>query len=218
MKHNLVVGTDYEMNQTYRAHAYNGVKNTDFTLSSPVYGLETIVDSSTEKKSASNQLTRIHSWSVYAKDSIELSTRWIAVAGGRYQHYEQRSSQGFNPVVLNYSDEGNKFLPQAGLIYKLNPEVSLYGSISKSFTPSTNVDDDGKVGKPEQGTTYEIGGKWLMMPGLFGSIALYNIEERDISLSLNGSTYAVAKARSRGVEVEMNGEVLPGWDVSGNYS
>lgn len=218
MTHNLLVGTDYEMNQTYRAHAYTGKTNKLFTLDDPVYGMTPITDSTTEKTAQANQLNRIHSRSVYAKDSIDLTSRWTLVAGGRYQHYEQRESTGFDPVIENYNDIGNKFLPQAGLIYKVTPDLSLYSSVSKSFTPSTSVDDNGQVGKPEQGTTWETGSKWQLSPSLFASLALYNIEERDISLSLNGNNYAVAKARSRGIEAEVNGEVGYGWALSANYS
>ncbi len=218
MNHNIVIGTDYEMDQTYRAHAYTGKTNTTYNLSDPVYGMTPVTDSTTEKTSTANLLNRIHSRSVYAKDSIDLTSKWTAVLGGRYQHYEQRESSGFDPVIENYNDIGNKFLPQTGLIYKLTPDVSLYGTMSKSFTPSTSVDDDGNVGKPEQGTTYEVGSKWQVTPSMFASLALYNIEERDISLSLNGSTYAVAKARSRGVEAELNGEIYRGWQLSANYS
>lgn len=217
MTHNVVFGTDYEMNQTYRAHGYNGTKNTDFTLSNPVYGLKTITDSSTEKTAENNLLNRIHNRSVYFKDSIELTSHWTAVAGARYQHYEQRETKG-DRSTLSYSDEGNKFLPQTGLIYKLTPDVSLYGSMSKSFTPSTTPDDSGNVAAPEQGTTYEIGSKWQMTPALLATVAVYRIDEHNVALSLNGDTYAVDKARSSGVEVEVNGEIYPHWDISANYS
>ncbi|MNL95427.1 Ferrichrome-iron receptor precursor [compost metagenome] len=219
MTHDIVLGTDYEMNQTYRAHQYQGKANSSFNLNDPQYDiLSPVTDSSTENVANSNNLNRIHSRSVYAKDSISLTPDWIAVLGGRYQHYEQRASKGFNPVVETLDDEGNKFLPQAGLIYKLTPDVSLYGSVSKSFTPSTNVDDDGDVGKPEQGTTWEMGSKWQVSPRLFASVALFNIDERDMSLSINGATRAINKARSRGAEFELNGEILPDWELSANYS
>lgn len=219
MTHDIVLGTDYEMNQTYRAHQYQGKANNNFNLNDPQYDmLSPVTDSSTENVANSNNLNRIHSRSVYAKDSISLTPDWIAVLGGRYQHYEQRASKGFNPVVETLDDEGNKFLPQAGLIYKLTPDVSLYGSVSKSFTPSTNVDDDGDVGKPEQGTTWEMGSKWQVSPRLFASVALFNIDERDMSLSINGATRAINKARSRGAEFELNGEILPDWELSANYS
>ena len=219
MTHDVVFGTDYEMIQTYRAHQYQGKANSDFNLYDPQYDmLSPITNSSTENRANANNLNRTHSRSVYAKDSITLTKNWIAVLGGRYQHYEQRASKGFDPVVQTLDSEGNKFLPQAGLVYKLTPDVSLYTSFSKSFTPSTDVDDDGNVGKPEQGTTWEVGSKWQLSPKLFASVALYRIDERDMSLSINGSTRAINKARSSGAEFELNGEVLPGWDLSANYS
>jgi iron complex outermembrane receptor protein len=219
MTHDLVLGTDYEMIQTYRAHQYQGKANTGFNFNNPQYDiLSPITNSSTENTANANNLNRTHSRSIYAKDSISLTDNWIAVLGGRYQHYEQRASKGFDPVVQTLDSEGNKFLPQAGLIYKVTPDVSLYTSVSKSFTPSTDVDDDGNVGKPEQGTTWEVGSKWQISPKLFASVALYRIDERDMSLNINGTTRAINKARSSGAEFELNGEVLPGWDLSANYS
>ncbi|MBA0038735.1 TonB-dependent siderophore receptor [Pantoea sp. BIGb0393] len=219
MTHDIVLGTDYEMIQTYRAHQYQGKANNGFNFYDPQYDiLAPVTNSSTENSANANNLNRTHSRSLYAKDSISLTENWIAVLGGRYQHYEQRASKGFDPEVQTLDSEGNKFLPQAGLIYKITPDVSLYTSVSKSFTPSTDVDDDGNVGKPEQGTTWEVGSKWQISPKLFASVALYRINERDMSLSINGTTRAINKARSSGAEFELNGEVMPGWDLSANYS
>lgn len=219
MTHNLLVGTDYEEVQTYRAHNYRGASSSSFNMYNPSWGIAwPITDSTTERTSSSNNLNRIHSRSVYAKDSIDLTSAWTGVIAGRYQHYEQRASQGFNPQVETLNDTGNKFLPQLGLIYKLTPSVSLYSSYSTSFTPSTDTDDDGNVGKPEQGTTWEVGSKWQMTPKLFATLALYRIDERDMSLSINGTTRPIDKARSGGIELELNGEVVPGIDISANYS
>ncbi|MDF7787755.1 TonB-dependent siderophore receptor [Pantoea stewartii] len=219
MAHALVFGTDYEMNQTYRAHQYQGKNDRRFNYLNPTYDLlSPVTDSTTENTANANNLNRIHSRSVYLKDSISLTPDWIAVIGGRYQHYEQRASKGFNPVVETLNDEGNTFLPQTGLIYKITPDVSLYASMSKSFTPSTDVDDEGNVSKPEQGTTWEVGSKWQLSPRLFASLALYRIDEKRMTLNINGTNRPINKARSQGVEVELNGEVVQDWDVSASYS
>ncbi|WP_205951427.1 TonB-dependent siderophore receptor [Pantoea stewartii] len=219
MAHALVFGTNYEMNQTYRAHQYQGKNDRRFNYLNPTYDLlSPVTDSTTENTANANNLNRIHSRSVYLKDSISLTPDWIAVIGGRYQHYEQRASKGFNPVVETLNDEGNTFLPQTGLIYKITPDVSLYASMSKSFTPSTDVDDEGNVSKPEQGTTWEVGSKWQLSPRLFASLALYRIDEKRMTLNINGTNRPINKARSQGVEVELNGEVVQDWDVSASYS
>ena len=219
MTHTLVAGTDYEMNQTLRARQYQGKANRGFTLAEPHYDLlAPVTDATTERRANARLLNRIHSRSLYAKDSVAINDRWTLVAGGRYQHYEQRASKGADPIVPTLESSGNKFLPQAGAIYKLTPDISLYTSVSKSFTPSTEVDDAGRVGKPEQGTSWEAGSKWQITPTLFASLALYRINERDMSLSINGTTRTINRARSTGAEAELNGEVAAGWEISASYS
>ena len=54
-----------------------------------------------------------------------------------------------------------------------------------------------------------MGSKWQLSPQLFASVALYRIDEKDMSLSINGTTRAINKARSTGAEFELNGEILP---------
>ena len=78
--------------------------------------------------------------------------------GARYQSYYQNNSNGFQKPKNTLNDKDDQFLPQAGLVYKLTPSLSLYGNYSRSFTPSTAIDDNGDVATPETGTTYEVGG------------------------------------------------------------
>ena len=69
----------------------------------------------------SNLRTTLFSRSLYAKDSIHLSDRWIAVLGARYQSYYQNNSNGFQKPKNTLNDKDDQFLPQAGLVYKLTP-------------------------------------------------------------------------------------------------
>lgn len=103
-------------------------------------------------------------------------------------------------------------------MYKLTPNLSLYGNYSRSFTPSTAIDDNGNVATPETGTTYEVGGKWQITPAFDATLALYRIDESNMSIFINGVTRSIPKARSTGAELELNGEVAPNWDLTANYS
>ncbi|WP_163066073.1 TonB-dependent receptor domain-containing protein, partial [Acinetobacter baumannii] len=84
-----------------------------------------------------------------------------------------------------------------------------YGNYSRSFTPSTAIDDNGNVATPETGTTYEVGGKWQITPAFDATLALYRIDESNMSIFINGVTRSIPKARSTGAELELNGEVAP---------
>ena len=93
-EHNLTVGADYEINQTYRAHQYSGKSDSTFNLYHRHYNLmDPITDSTTENSANGNKLNRIFSRSLYLKDTISLTDHWILVVAGRYQHYTQQASQ-----------------------------------------------------------------------------------------------------------------------------
>lgn len=218
MQHDLLVGVDYEKNETYKAYSYRGKVSNTFNMYDPVYGETPITNSSTYNDALSNLRSRLYSRSVYAKDSIHLTDQWIAVLGARYQSYYQNNSNGFQNSQNTLNDKGNKFLPQAGVVYKLTPGVSLYANYSQSFTPSTAVDDNGNVATPETGTTYEMGGKWQITPAVDATLALYRIDEENMSIFINGVTRSIPKARSTGIELELNGEVAHDWDLTANYS
>lgn len=218
MTHDVLFGVDYEKNETYKQYSYRGKANNKLDMYDPVYGVEPITNNTTYNDSNSNLRNTLFNKSLYMKDSIHFTDQWIGVVGARYQHYNQKASSGFvNPSeTLDNSD--NKFLPQLGLVYKLTDDLSFYGSFSRSFTPSTDTDDDGNVAQPETGTTYEVGSKWQISPRVDATLALYRIDEKDMSLFINGVTRSITKARSSGVELEVNGEVATDWNVSANYS
>lgn len=218
MQHDLLLGVDYEQNETYKAHSYRGKVSRTFNMYDPVYGEEPIVNDSTYNDALSNLRTNLYSRSLFAKDSIHLTDKWIAVLGGRFQRYTQTSSNGFVDPETTLNDRGNAFLPQLGVVYKVLPDVSLYGSYSKSFTPSTQTDDDGNVASTEKGTTWEVGSKWQVAPNLAATLALYRIDEEDMSIFINGVTRNIPKARSTGAELEINGEISPDWNLIANYS
>lgn len=218
MQHDILFGIDYEQNETYKAHSYRGVVSRSFNMYHPVYGEEPLLSDSTANDALSNLRTNLYSRSLFAKDSIHLTDKWIAVLGGRLQRYTQTSSRGFISPQSTLNDRGDAFLPQAGLVYKVIPDISLYGSFSKSFTPSTQTDDNGNVASTEKGTTYEVGMKWQASPALTTTLALYRIDEEDMSIFINGVTRNIPEARSSGAEIEINGEIAPDWSLIANYS
>lgn len=218
MQHDVTFGADYEKAQTYKAYSYRGKVSKTFNMYHPVYGEEPIVSDATVDDKKSNLRSTVYSRSIYAKDSIHLSNQWIVVLGGRYQGYTQNASSGWIKKQTDLHDRGNQFIPQAGLVYKVLPDLALYGSYSESFTPSTQVDDDGNVASTEKGKTYEIGAKWQTTPTVLTTLALYRIDEKDMSIFMNGLNRNIPKARSEGIELEINGEIATDWQVIANYS
>lgn len=105
---------------------------------------------------------------------------------------------------------------------------SVYYSYSEGFEPQTFIGEDGNfTSAPQEMTQHEIGFKTEMLGGAIGTaVALFDYEITNIAVSgtfiggfANPSTAVLAGTQdAKGVEVEMVGEILPGWNVSANYA
>ncbi|MFP3863929.1 TonB-dependent siderophore receptor [Pseudomonas capeferrum] len=118
--------------------------------------------------------------------------------------------------------------PYAGIVYDLTNEQSVYASYTDIFKPQNNVDITGKPLDPEVGKNYELGWKGEFLEGrLNANIALYMVKRDNLAESTNEvvpdsggliASRAVDGAETKGVDVELSGEVLPGWNVFTGYS
>lgn len=227
LRNDLQVGVDDEYRRIYRADLLRQATQYTFNYLHPVYGLES--PSSTVSASDSDQTDTLHDASVYFQDSLHLSDKWILVGGARFMTYNQIAGKG-RPFKANTDLSGNKWLPRAGIVYKWTDTVSLYGSYTQSLKPtstiaplSTGVVIDSSV-KPEESTSWELGAKVAMPAGLTGTLALFNIDKSNVLVSQYNDTTkqtdwrTSGEARSRGVELDVSGQIGEHWSVIASYA
>jgi outer membrane receptor for ferric coprogen and ferric-rhodotorulic acid len=107
-------------------------------------------------------------------------------------------------------------------------DARLYYSYSEGFEPQTFTDGNGNtISAPQEMEQHEIGLKTEMFDGAVGtSLALYDYEITNIEVSSTflgsfggfGSTVLEGAQEATGLEAEIVGEILPGWNVSANYA
>jgi iron complex outermembrane receptor protein len=226
MQHDLVFGLDDEYRKIYRADLIRQKSLTTFSYTDPVYGREVAGTTVSAPDSAQTDLLR--SDSVFLQDSIHLTDQWILVAGGRFQEYDQYAGKA-RPFKANTDSNGQKWVPRAGLVYRYTDELSFYGSYTESFKPNSTIAPlsgstvvlDGAIA-PEQAKSWELGAK-LDMPGrVTGNIALFDIKKRNVLVSNSeGPTTiysAAGEVRSRGLEVDLSGQLSDRWSMIGSYA
>lgn len=147
------------------------------------------------------------------------------LAGLRYDTVKQniRTAPGFfNPVASDTSHTDDAFTPRVGIVYQPIEELSLYGSYSQSFTPNTGTSVDGNLLKPETGEGYEVGVKTdLLRSRLSATLAYFDITKQNVATAdpnFDLALVAAGEQRSRGVEVDVTGQILPGWNVIAAYA
>ncbi len=222
-RHEIVVGVDNESLDKYRGKTYRNASSTagNLNIQDPTYG--NLAEPSTVSAVQSNAENNLVTTSAYFKDNWHLNDRWILVFGGRQEHWDQYSDQGLGSSYAPGADSnGDKFLPFGGIVYQPTDNVALYANYSRSFVPN-DADDAGNSFKPTEGRSYEVGIKYSPVQALNVNLAVYDIVKKNLVNSVlqsNGDSIdeAVGKARSRGVELDVTGEIARNWSIIGTYA
>ena len=231
LRNDLLLGLDHEDRKVFRGDLIRQTSRSTFSYQNPVYGQE--VEGSNVRASDSDQTDKLRTDSLFVQDALHLDEHWILVAGARFQQYDQYAGRG-RPFKANTDSNGQTWVPNAGVVYKIDEQLSLYASYSESFKPNSTIAPlsvgggqtltlDGGVA-PEQGKSWELGAK-LDMPGqLTGNIALFDIAKRNVLVAdgdSNPGTIIYSNAgevRSRGLELDLSGQLSQRWSLIGSYA
>jgi catecholate siderophore receptor len=176
--------------------------------------------------------------SVYGFDSITLSPQLIANIGARYDRFKSTVTLPFavGASGLRLSRKDELFNWQAGLVFKPSTDTSLYGSYATAATPPNSLLGEGREDnalpttiatasvldalKPQKTKSYEVGAKAnLFHEQLALAVAVFQTDIANARVTDGDNNVAfLGESRVRGVELTVNGTVLPGWTVFGGYS
>ncbi len=176
----------------------------------------------------------VEQYGAFALLQVDVNDALSLTGGARVASDTSRLSGsvgGVGPTEIESSEEsGNSGVvqPYAALMYRLNHHLSWYASYADIYLSqgAPLMRPDGKPLGSQHGITYESGIKGAWRDGaLNGSLALYRIEQRGVPLPTGASVSAVddccytgGAGRSRGAELEVDGELAPGWLIGSGYT
>ncbi|MHC5826324.1 MAG: TonB-dependent receptor domain-containing protein, partial [Nostoc sp.] len=114
------------------------------------------------------------------------------------------------------------FTPRLGIVYQPIPPISLYASYAQSFTPVGGTSFEGKQFQPERGTQYEVGVKADVNDRLSATLAFFNLTRSNVTTDDTrpgvppNYSIQIGEQPSRGIELTVAGEILPGWKIITN--
>jgi iron complex outermembrane receptor protein len=152
-----------------------------------------------------------NAYGIYFQDQIDLTEQLKLRVGARYDYYRQSILNRLTTAVT-----GQKVTvtdPQLGLVYAPNKLLSFYAGYGKGFRPNSGQDVNNAPFTPERSKSYEVGVKFQDPDGrINGTLAIYNMKKSGLITAdpINtGFSLAIGKAKSKGVELDVNGK-LPG--------
>ncbi|MEM6612989.1 MAG: TonB-dependent siderophore receptor [Cyanobacteria bacterium P01_C01_bin.72] len=167
------------------------------------------------------------SYGLYLQDQIAFTDNLKLLVGGRYDWVSTEFEGDIvtpEEVVTLPTVNDDAFSPRIGLVYQPSQHVSLYGSFARSFFSVSGFDNlnPDAVFDPTRGTQYEIGVKTEFFDNrLSATLAAYDLTRTNV-LTPNPEDpnffIQTGEQRSRGIELDINGEILPGWDVTFAYA
>lgn len=115
------------------------------------------------------------------------------------------------------------FTPYTGVVYDLDDNWSLYASYTKIFNPQASYvrDINNKSLAPTEGKGYEVGVKGTFFDEkLNTSLALFKLEQDNLAVWMSDTqAYRLEQStETKGVELELNGELAEGWQASAGYA
>jgi iron complex outermembrane receptor protein len=163
--------------------------------------------------------TSTDSLGIFLQDQIALTDNFKILMGGRFDTVTQDLDDKLSASESSQSSEA--FSPRFGIVYQPIQPISLYASYSRSFAPNTGVSADNSLLEPTRGTQYEAGIRAELNPQLAVNLAFYEITKTNIATTdpTNPSvSIAIGEQRSRGIELDVSGQISPGWNVIASYS
>ena len=167
----------------------------------------------------------------YGATVLHPTDRLSFILGGRLTEYSWSQDVAFaNGRTRRYAAEvDHKLIPYAGITYDLDSVHTVYASYTDVFKPQAyNFDANNRQLDPLTGKSYEIGVKGEYLGGrLNASIALFQIKQDNVAeldpsggvLPDGGTPYRAAQGvTTRGFEMEISGEVTPGWQLHAGYT
>ncbi|MGL5079367.1 MAG: TonB-dependent siderophore receptor, partial [Waterburya sp.] len=216
VKQDLLLGVELERN------IYDTVslvaEASPIDLFEPEYGNipdESDFEVSSDEKTASDAI------GIYAQDLFSIGDQVKIALGGRFDWV----FQDFENRAENTLEENNDtaFAPRAGIVYQPIKPVSLYGGWSRSFEPQIGFDRLGEPFIPITGEQFEVGVKTDFFDNkLSTTLAAYQItRQNDFQpdpIDPDNFDIQIGEQRSRGIELDVSGEPLPGLSLIASYA
>jgi len=240
--HTVLVGTDYyDLSFSYIGYVAGFSPVDTINVFNPVYNRPTGAGSFSTYTNAPPDwhTTGTQGWnSLYAQDQIKLSDQFQLLVGGRFD-WARMTAAG---VLLEYAPPGTtvndlspttahdtKFSPRLGAVYMPAPWLSFYGNYVQSLgawgtEANIAVDINGQPLAPEESSSYEGGMKAEGLGGrLRSTVAIFNITKknvatRDLSSPDPTALLAIGEAQSRGVDVDVDGQITERISLVATYA
>lgn len=167
----------------------------------------------------------LHNSGLYVFDKITFNEHWTAIAGLRFDYQRGHYRLKFldNDTTADEKTTSSSTTFNAGLVYQINDETSLYTSYAQSFNPQSvgSYDINGEQLDAEEGEQFEIGFKVSMLDnnlninGAYFNVIKSNLSEEN---DATGFDELIGEISSEGLEVSLQYQPTKTFQFQAGYT
>lgn len=223
VSHKILAGFDMSNKEYFHDWNQGGAIGTaDFNIYAPQYGTSIIPTFDRSKDIRQRGVRYYNGYNAfYAQDEIGfLDNKLRLTLAGRYTTLNTGN-------VYSGDFKSSKFTPRVGLSYSIDRNTAVYFVNDQSFLENFGADWQGKAFDPVTGTNLEFGVKRDWLKGKWNtSVSAYQITRNNVLTAdldhpnPSGGYYnrQSGQQQTKGVEVDIRGEVVSGLDILVNYA
>lgn len=174
---------------------------------------------------------------VYFQDLVQVAPAWKILGGLRWDYFKgdyhryATAVSATTPVIgaeiaPAYGRSDHLWSKRAGVLYQPSDTASFHFSYGTSFNTSGDTyqyDSQTSNTPPESSENYELGAKLDWFDGRLSTraAAFYSVKKNERNRDPDSAaTQAVlsGKRHAAGLEFDLAGRILPGWEVFGSYA
>lgn len=215
--HDWLLGVDYQTNNSHTAYGRGTVRPTINAfapehnipeLDIPLQGVDDY---------------RIDQKGLYGQIHWQLHEQITVVNGLRVSWWQDDYQVIFpQPAPAEYTEFNAETSPSVAVVYTPDAQWTWYSSYSDMMTPSSQRQADQSLLPPLLSKQLEIGVKSSVLgEAVLLSTALYQIDQQNRAIrdpDHEGFFLPSGSVRSRGVELEIQGDITAQWQMSAGYS
>jgi iron complex outermembrane receptor protein len=225
IRHVVVFGFDYARALSGRVDdVFSALPQGSYNLYAgpPLPPVSTVAGSATAPTVAlyapGDPWTANHAW--FLQDQLALGEHWRALLALRRESYKLATVDADGHRL---DERRAQWVPNAGLLYRLNTAWSLYASATSGFQPDQVLGKGGRPLPPTHSRQLEAGSKLMLFDrSAMLTVAVYRsmLDHRNNLSSPRPPYYGIPGPGqdNRGLELEFNGRPLPGLDLSSAYA
>lgn len=159
---------------------------------------------------------------LYGQAQFSVTDRLRLLAGGRLSWAEVKVQRNSDGQVTASTKPGRQYTPNVAAMFDLSPQLTAYTSYAESFVVQSQLDAAGQLLPARSAKQIEIGLKGeFLNKRLQTQAALFRIDDVNRAIAdpvVTNASIPGGEVRSEGLELEVSGQVAPGWDLLAGYA